>query len=512
MDKPLAASGISAILRIQNLTKQFPGVIALKDVSFELQEGEVHALCGENGAGKSTLIKVLSGIHPAGSYEGTVEMNGNPVHFQNIADAQKAGIAVIYQELALIREMTIAENIFLGSEPKKGWRIDWNLMYSKSRDLMKRFDLSLDPAARVGDLGVGQQQLVEILKALSKNSRILLLDEPTAALAGAEVEILLNIIRGLREKGITCIYISHKLDEVFSIADRITVLRDGKSVITLDKNRTNKGEVIRHMVGREITEMFPRRSTDTGEVLLRLENLKVGRPGKPRPILDEISFEVRAGEVLGIGGLMGAGRTELLMHILGLYGQRLSGNILVGGHPLTSQFTADVIRRGLFLASEDRKRFGLLLPKSIGFNLSLASLKQFTRNNLIDHNSEMRVNQRFMDSLVIKARGQETPVLVLSGGNQQKVVLGKALMTQPKVILLDEPTRGIDVGAKVEVYETINKLTSEGKGVVLVSSELPELIGMSDRILVLSNGRMGGLFNRSEATQEAILNAAMKYL
>jgi ABC-type sugar transport system ATPase subunit len=501
----------STILNVRNLTKQFPGVIALKDVSFDLYEGEVHALCGENGAGKSTLIKVLSGIHPAGSYEGTVEMGGSPVRFHNIADAQKARIAVIYQELALIREMTIAENIFLGSEPKTGWRIDWNLMYSKSRDLMKFFGLSLDPAARVGDLGVGQQQLVEILKALSKNSRILLLDEPTAALAESEVEILLNIIRGLKEKGITCVYISHKLDEVFSIADRITVLRDGRSIVTLDKSATTKGEVIRHMVGREIKEMFPRRAVQTGKTLLQIENLKVGEPGKPRPVLDEISFEVHAGEVLGIGGLMGAGRTELLMHLLGVYGKRLSGNVLVDGQPLTSQFTAEVIKRGLFLASEDRKRFGLLLPKSIGFNLSLASLRQFTRNKLIDRNSEMRSNQRFMDALAIKARGQETPVLVLSGGNQQKVVLGKALMTQPKVILLDEPTRGIDVGAKVEVYETINRLTAEGKGVVLVSSELPELIGMSDRIVVLSNGRIGGMFDRKEATQEAIMNAAMKY-
>lgn len=504
-------SNHSPILRIINLTKEFPGVIALKDVSFDLYQGEVHALCGENGAGKSTLIKVLSGIHPAGSYEGTVELYGHPVQFQNISDAQKAGIAVIYQELALIREMTIAENIFLGSEPKRGLLIDWNLMYSKTRKLMQQFGLSLDPAAKVSDLGVGQQQLVEILKALSKNSKILLLDEPTAALAESEVEILLEIIRGLRQKGITCVYISHKLDEVFSIADRITVLRDGKSIISLKKEQTNKNEVIRYMVGREIKDLFPRRTAEKGEVLLKVENLSVREPGKQKPVLDQISFEVRGGEVLGIGGLMGAGRTELLMHILGLHGERLSGAILVEGKPMQSYFPAEVIKNGLFLASEDRKRFGLLLTKSIGFNLSLASLKRFTKNNLINRNSEMKANQFFMNSLGIKPRGQETPVLVLSGGNQQKVVLGKALMTEPKVILLDEPTRGIDVGAKVEVYETINKLTAEGKGVVLVSSELPELLAMSDRILILSNGRIGGIFNRNEATQESIMNAAMKY-
>ena len=499
------------ILRIVNLTKQFPGVIALKDVSFDLREGEVHALCGENGAGKSTLIKVLSGIHPAGSYEGTLEVFGKPVQFQNIGDAQNAGIAVIYQELALIGEMTIAENIFLGSEPRHGLLIDWNLMYSKTRKLLQQFGLALDPAARVGDLGVGQQQLVEILKALSKNSRILLLDEPTAALAESEVEILLDIVRGLKQKGITCVYISHKLDEVFTIADRITVLRDGKSIVTLDKNQTNKNEVIRHMVGREIKDLFPRRAVEKGRVLLKVENLSVREPGKKKPTLDQVSFEVRAGEVLGIGGLMGAGRTELLMHILGLYGERLSGAIFVDNIPLASNIPAEVIKNGLFLASEDRKRFGLMLPKSIGFNLSLASLRKFTKNKLIDQNSEMKTNQFFMNALGIKARGQEIPVLALSGGNQQKVVLGKALMTEPKVILLDEPTRGIDVGAKVEVYETINKLSAEGKGVVLVSSELPELLGMSDRILILSNGRIGGIFDRNEATQEAVMNAAMKY-
>ena len=501
----------STILRVTNLTKEFPGVIALQDVSFDLQEGEVHALCGENGAGKSTLIKVLSGIHPAGSYDGTIEIYGQPVQFHNIADAQQAGIAVIYQELALIREMTIAENIFLGSEPKKGLLIDWNLMYSRTRKQMQKFGLTLDPAAKVDDLGVGQQQLVEILKALSKNSKILLLDEPTAALAESEVEILLTIVRGLKEKGITCIYISHKLDEVFAISDRITVLRDGKSIITLKKDQTNKSEVIRHMVGREIKDLFPRRSIEKGKVLFKVENLTVREPGKSKPVLDHISFDVRAGEVLGIGGLMGAGRTELLMHIMGLYGERISGTVVIEDVPLATYFPAKMIENGLFLASEDRKRFGLLLPKSIGFNLSLASLKRFTHKNLIDRKSEMKANQSFIKSLGIKTRGQEVPVLVLSGGNQQKVVLGKALMTEPKVILLDEPTRGIDVGAKVEVYETINKLTAEGKGVVLVSSELPELLGMSDRILVLSNGRIGGMFNRTEANQEVIMNAAMKY-
>ncbi len=499
------------ILQIDHLTKRFFGVVALKNVSFDVNEGEVHALCGENGAGKSTLIKILSGIHSAGSYDGEVKLNGRPIAFHAIADAEKAGIAVIYQELALIREMTVAENIFLGAEPKKGLLIDWNRIYAETKKLLQQFGLHLDPAARVGGLGIGQQQLVEIVKALSKHSKILLLDEPTAALTESEVEILLGIVRNLKTQGITCIYISHKLDEVFAIADRITVLRDGESIVTLEAQQTNKSEVIRHMVGREITDLFPRRASRRGDMLLKVENLAVGEIGKPKPVLDQIGFELRAGEVLGLGGLMGAGRTELLMHLFGVYGQRLSGNIFLHGEELAGNSPSEAIQRGLVLVSEDRKRYGLFLDKTIGFNLSLAALKQFTRNGLLEHNHEIKSNQSFFDMLGIKAPGQETPVESLSGGNQQKVVVGKALMTQPRVVFLDEPTRGIDVGAKVEVYEIINDLTAQGKAVVLVSSELPELMGMSDRMIILSNGRIGGAFTREEATQEVILTAAMAF-
>ncbi|NUO81013.1 sugar ABC transporter ATP-binding protein [candidate division KSB1 bacterium] len=508
---PTAPHSSQRLLTVQNLTKRFPGVIALKNVSFDLNEGEVHALCGENGAGKSTLIKTLSGIHPFGSYEGTIQLHDRAAEFRSIADAEKAGIAVIYQELALIREMTVAENIFLGAEPTKGIRIDWNRLYADTKKLMAENGLNLDPATRVGDLGIGQQQMVEILKALSKRSKILLLDEPTAALTEKEVEILLGIIRGLKEKGLTCVYISHKLDEVFAIADRITVLRDGESVGTFGRVQTNKSEVIRHMVGREIRDLFPRRQAHLGATLLKVENLRVREPGKSKPVLEGISFELRAGEVLGFGGLMGAGRTELLMHIFGVYGRRLAGKILIAGKELFSRSPAEAIAQGLVLVSEDRKRYGLLLKKSIGFNLSLAALKQFSRNGLIDHPREIKSNQTYFDSLGIKAPGQETFVETLSGGNQQKVVLGKALMTKPSVVFLDEPTRGIDVGAKIEVYEIINQLTEQGKAVILVSSELPELMSMSDRIIILSNGRIGGTFTREEATQEGILTAAMKF-
>jgi D-xylose transport system ATP-binding protein len=509
----MSASKSSAqkILQIEKLVKRFPGVTALQEVSFDVVEGEVHALCGENGAGKSTLIKILSGIHSAGSYEGTVKLYGQPTSFYGIADAEKAGIAVIYQELALIREMTVAENIFLAAEPRKGVFVDWNKVYAQTKKLLDEYGLHLDPAAPVGDLGIGQQQLVEIVKALSKNSKILLLDEPTAALTESEVEILYHIVRQLKSRGITCLYISHKLDEVFALADRITVLRDGESIATLEAKQTHKGEVIRHMVGREIKDFFPRRPGRRGEVLLKIDHLSVGVPGKSKPVLDQISLELRAGEVLGFGGLMGAGRTELLMHLFGVYGKRLAGQVLLRGKELRAHSPNEAIARGLVLVSEDRKRYGLFLDKTIRFNISLAALQQFVRHGLIDHHREIKGNQSYFDTLGIRAPGQETVVAALSGGNQQKVVLAKALMTQPAVVFLDEPTRGIDVGAKIEVYEIINRLTDQGKAVVLVSSELPELMGMSDRMLILSNGRIGGSFTREQATQEAILTAAMAF-
>ena len=496
-------------LEVRGLTKTFPGVTALDGVSFDLAAGEVHALCGENGAGKSTLIKVLSGIHPHGSYEGEILVDGRPAAFASIADAENAGIAVIYQELALIGGMTVAENVFLGVEPRRGALIDWHKMYADTRRLLDEYDLALDPTARVADLGIGQQQLVEIVKALAKDSTILLLDEPTAALTEAEVERLLGIVARLRERGITCVYISHKLDEVFAIADRITVLRDGEGVCTLAIATTGKDEVIRHMVGREIVDFYPRRAGATGAALLEVEELFVAAEGVE--VLQDISLELRAGEVLGLGGLMGAGRSELLMHILGAYGTRTAGQVRIGGRALKGHSPADAIAEGLVLVSEDRKRYGLLLDKSIGFNLSLASLGQFSGRMLIDAHREIDRNQLFFDSLGIRANGQEAVVGSLSGGNQQKVVLGKALMTEPQVILLDEPTRGIDVGAKVEVYELVNRLTAEGKAVLLVSSELPELMGMSDRMVILSNGRIGGAFDRDDATQERILAAAMAH-
>ncbi|MEI8243666.1 MAG: sugar ABC transporter ATP-binding protein [bacterium] len=497
------------VLQTVALTLRFPGVVALNRVSFDLRRGEVHALCGENGAGKSTLIKTLSGLHPAGSYEGRIVMDGKPVAFRSIAEAGAAGMAVIYQELALVDDMTVAENIFLGAEPRRAGLIDWSRIYHEAQELLKRFHIRIDPTARIRDLGIGQKQLVEIAKALGKRPRILILDEPTAALTGQEVEILLDILRDLRRQGISCIYISHKLSEVFGIADRITVLRDGQSVITLETAQASPQEVIRHMVGREISDFFPRRASPVGAALLTIDGLSVAATAGGEAVLHDLRLEVRAGEVLGIGGLMGAGRTELLMHLFGAWGHRLCGVVTLGGVPCHAPSPAAAIRDGLVLVTEDRKRYGLIPEQDIGFNLSLSSLPALSTRGWIDASREFHGNRRLADFLQVKAPGLETPVLQLSGGNQQKVVLGKALMTKPRVILLDEPTRGIDVGAKVEVYELINRLTSEGHAVVLVSSELPELMGMSDRIIMLWEGRLGGEFSRSQATQERLLSAAM---
>lgn len=497
------------ILSAQHLTKKFPGVTALSDVSFDLVEGEIHTLCGENGAGKSTLIKLLSGIHPHGSYEGRFEVQGVEARFRGIADAATAGISVIYQELALVDEMTVAENIFLGCEPRRwGGLVDWPTMHREAKALLERFHVELDPRMRVVDLGVGQKQLVEIVKALGKNSRVLILDEPTAALAEHEVQVLLDILRDLRRRGIACIYISHKLDEVFAIADRITVLRDGRSIATVETTGISRAGVISKMVGRDIEDLFPRRASTPGEVILSVDHLSViDDAGKMR--LHDLNLNLRAGEVLGIGGLMGAGRTELLMHLYGVWGRRTSGSVVLNGNPLQMDDPARTLRAGLALVSEDRRRYGLILEEPVGFNLSLSSLGAVTRYGLVNRSLEAHRNQQIYDTLQVRATGLESVVGRLSGGNQQKVVLGKALLTGPQVVMLDEPTRGIDVGAKIEIYELINRLTDEGRAVLLVSSELPELIGMSDRIMMLNEGRVGGVFSRSEATQERLMHAAM---
>ena len=521
-DKPL--------LEARGLVKKFPGVTALRAVAFDLRPGEIHALCGENGAGKSTLIKLLAGIHPHGSYEGELRVDDHAVAFHSIRDAEAAGIAVITQEFALIDELSVAENIFLGRAPRcgpRGLRVDWLEMHRRAAVLLADFGLAIAPETPVYELGIGQKQLIEIVRAIDKQSRILVLDEPTAALSEHDVAVLLEHLRRLRAQGTACIYISHKLDEVFALADRITVLRDGASIVTLATRDTTIPAIIKHMVGREISDLFPRRpvAASASEPIFSVRALTAAPAKNTPPFLRDITFELHPGEVLGFGGLMGAGRTELLMHLFGAWGHRVSGEVTLRGQPFPAPTPRDAITRGLVLVSEDRKRFGLISPQPIGFNLSLSSLSRFTRTPplsrgprdglytrqlaLIDAPAEHDANQHFYTSLRIKAPDQHARVGGLSGGNQQKVVLGKALMTEPAVVLLDEPTRGIDVGAKLEVYELINRLTAEGKAVILVSSELPELMGMSDRIIMLTAGRIGGEFARADFSQEKLLAAAM---
>jgi len=528
------------LVEARRLTKRFPGVTALRDVNVDLRAGEIHALCGENGAGKSTLIKLLAGIHPHGSYEGELHVAGQPAMFRSIRDAEAAGIAVITQEFALVADLSVAENLFLGRPPRRGPRVDWIEMHRRAAALLDDFGLALDPEAPVRTLGIGQKQLVEIIRALDKHSRVLVLDEPTAALTEQEVTVLLAHLRRLRAQGTTCVYISHKLDEVFAIADRITVLRDGSSIVTLDRATATVPALIRHMVGREITEQFPRvvppsshaaaahersesvagheatlsprshAATGSTAPILTVRGLTVAPAPGAEPLLHDLSFEVRAGEVLGFGGLMGAGRTELLMHLFGAWGHRTAGTVALAGAAYARPTPRESIRRGLVLATEDRRRYGLVLGQEIGFNLSLASLRRFTvPPGRIDQAAEHRRNQEIFHSLRIKAPDQHAATSGLSGGNQQKVVLGKALMTEPAVVMLDEPTRGIDVGAKLEVYQLINQLTADGRAVLLVSSELPELMGMSDRIVMLAAGRIGGVFTRAEFAQERLLAAAM---
>ena len=517
------------LLHMQAITKDFPGVRALDKVSFDVRRGEIHALCGENGAGKSTLIKILGSVYPSGTYEGQLRLDGIEQKFHTVRDAEHAGIAVIHQELALIPEMTVAENIYLGKEPQRFGVIDKQRLYHEAGQLLSQFGLTLPLDRPVYELGIGQQQLVEIAKALersfqadidaSSNSMLLVLDEPTAALTESEVEILRQILTQLREKGVACIYITHKLKEIFQIADRVTVLRDGKAVATqsIESSECTEEVLISQMVGRELTALFPKRQLpSTSEdpssqeaVALRVEDLST-YPSEP-PQLEAISFEVRRGEILGIAGLMGAGRTELISTIFGAYSGRWRGKVFIDGIPVEIHSPYQAIQYGLGLVSEDRKRYGLILDVDVVRNMTLASLgasSDIVSYGVIDDNAASQKSEQYVDSLQIKTTSLDVPVNHLSGGNQQKVVLGKWLMTHPRVLFIDEPTRGIDVGAKAEIHALMAKLAQEGVAIVFVSSELPEILGMSDRVLVLHEGKITGEFINDNLTQEDILRCA----
>jgi putative multiple sugar transport system ATP-binding protein len=497
------------ILEMRHITKRFPGVTALQNVSLTVRQGEIHAICGENGAGKSTLMKVLSGVYPTGSYEGEIIFDGKPVHFHGIRDSEAVGIVIIHQELALVPHLSIAENIFLGNERRgTGGLLDWNRTNADAAALLASVGLNENPVTPVVQLGVGKQQLVEIAKALSKEVRLLILDEPTAALNDIDSAHLLDLLRRLRREGITCIMISHKLNEITAVADSTSVLRDGLTVETLDMrgDEVTQERLIRGMVGRDLDSFYPERASSPGPEVLRIEDWTVRHPVQDRTVVESVSLNVRAGEVVGIAGLMGAGRTELAMSVFGRsYGRYIRGRLFMHGREVKARTVPEAIANGIAYATEDRKRYGLNLVADVCRNISSAGLGKLSRGGWVNANEEIKVAEESRRSMNIKTTSVMAVVGKLSGGNQQKVVLSKWLFTNPDVLILDEPTRGIDVGAKVEIYTIINRLVAEGKAVILISSELPELLGMCDRIYTLSAGRLTGELPVSQATQENLM-------
>jgi putative multiple sugar transport system ATP-binding protein len=496
------------ILEMRAITKEFPGVKALQDVSLSVRRQEIHAICGENGAGKSTLMKVLSGVYPAGSYSGEIHFDGQLCQFSDIRQSEQRGIVIIHQELALSPYLSIAENIFLGNERAKRGVIDWNETNAAAAALLERVGLHENPITKVMDIGVGKQQLVEIAKALSKDVKLLILDEPTAALNDIDSDHLLGLLRGLREEGITCIIISHKLNEIKAVADSTTVIRDGRSIETLDMTAgVTEDRIIKAMVGRDLDNRYPDHTPSIGEELLRIEDWTVHHPQhRERIVVNKANLTIRRGEIVGLAGLMGAGRTELAMSVFGrAYGYDISGRLFKSGQPIQARSVREAIDHGLAYATEDRKVFGLNLIDDIKRNISGAALSKLASGGWVDDGKEFEVANSYRTSMNIKAPTVLSITGKLSGGNQQKVVLSKWMFADPDVLILDEPTRGIDVGAKYEIYTIINRLADEGKGVLVISSELPELLGICDRIYTLSAGHITGEVPRAEATQEILM-------
>jgi ABC-type sugar transport system ATPase subunit len=499
---------------LRHISKTFGGVRALRDVSFTAERGQVHAICGENGAGKSTLMKILAGAIT--EYEGEIRASGHPVRFTGPRAAEDAGIRIIYQELNLVSQLRAADNIFLGREQSRGGPMGWldtRSMEADARRLFERLGAAISPQARVADLRIGDQQMVEIAKALAFDAEILIMDEPTSALSDAEVTRLFRVIAGLREAGTTVLYISHKMNEVFSLADQVTVLRDGQLVASSARRTTSPGQVVRWMVGREIAALDYKQHPIARQAVLEVENLSLpSPPGSGRPTLRNISFSVRAGEVLGVAGLLGAGRTELLEAIFGARPFRRTGTIRLEGRPVRFSHPDPAIKAGIAMVTEDRKSMGLFAQMTVAENITLRRLPELTVGPIVNPRAETRAVRWALEELSIKTAGGSAPVTSLSGGNQQKCVLARWLLIRPKLLLLDEPTRGIDVGAKSEIYQLIRRLAQEGRAIIMTSSELPELLAVADRIIVLCEGRLTAEIPRSEATEESIMHAATRFL
>ena len=503
------------LLEMKNITKTFPGVKALDNVNLKVEEGEIHALVGENGAGKSTLMNVLSGIYPYGTYEGDIIYDGEVCKFAKIKDSEEKGIVIIHQELALIPYMTIGENMFLGNERGHKFAVNWNETYGRSDELLKQVGLKESSRTLIKDIGVGKQQLVEIAKALAKNARLLILDEPTASLNESDSKALLELLLQFKKNGMTSIIISHKLNEIAYVADKITVIRDGSTIETLDKSKDTITEdrIIKGMVGRDLTDRFPKRTEQNiGEVMMEVKNWTVYHPlYTERKVVNDVNLNVRKGEVVGISGLMGAGRTELAMSIFGKsYGTNISGQLYIKGKEVQLHSVKDAIENKIAYVTEDRKGNGLILSNPIKTNTTLANMQGISKHGVINKDEEYRVAVEYKEKLKTKCPSVEQLVGNLSGGNQQKVLLAKWMFANPDVLILDEPTRGIDVGAKYEIYCIINQLVAEGKSVIMISSELPEVLGMCDRIYIMNEGRMVGELSAQEASQEIIMTHILK--
>ncbi|WP_370521532.1 xylose ABC transporter ATP-binding protein [Cetobacterium sp. 8H] len=499
------------ILDMKNITKEFSGVKALDKMNLTVREGDILSLCGENGAGKSTLMKVLSGIYPYGTYSGEIIFEGKEIKNLGIKDSESLGIAIIHQELNLIQELSILENLFLGNFKSKYGVMSYNEMYKISKGILNQLNLNKDPLIKIKDLGVGEQQLVEIGKALLKNVKLLILDEPTAPLTNKEVEILFEILKDLKAKGVTCIYISHKLNEVMELSDQVAVIRDGKMVGIKDKNGLTQEEIIKMMVGRELNNLFPYEEHEVGEVILEVKNFNVFDIfSSTKYRVKDANFNLRKGEILGIAGLIGAGRTELVSSIYGSYRGNYSGEIVYFGEKINIKNANEAVKKGIAMVPEDRKKYGIVGMLSVKENMSLSNIEKYSKwNFFIKENEELKDIVSMMKTMKVKAPNIDSLIKNLSGGNQQKVVIGKNLLTLPKILILDEPTRGIDVGAKYEIYKYMFELVNQGISIIMISSELPEVLGLSDRVMVMHEGEVKGILENTGLTQEKIMETAI---